>query len=134
MVRHLAGERFGEGVSKWLVIQFAERRSAIRCATGANQGIGKAIARAFAAEGAKLVICARNLAKLGATAAELRGDGADVLATPADVSDEAAAALFKAAMEAYGAVDILVNNAGAFDGGRLDRLTLEGGTTSSAPA
>ena len=95
--------------------------------TGANQGIGKAIARAFAAEGAKLVICARNVAKLESTAAELRTDGADLLAVPADVSDEAAvAALFKAAIEAYGAVDILVNNAGAFDSGRLDELTLEG--------
>lgn len=95
--------------------------------TGANQGIGKAIARAFASEGAKLVICARNVAKLQVTAAELRADGADVLATPADVSSEAAVvALFKAAMETYGAVDILVNNAGAFDGGRLDQLTLEG--------
>lgn len=94
--------------------------------TGANQGIGKAIAHAFAAEGAKLVICARSVARLEATAAELREEGADVLAKPADVSDEAAvAALFKAAMESYGAVDILVNNAGAFDGGRLDRLTME---------
>ena len=95
--------------------------------TGANQGIGKAIARAFVAEQAKLVICARNVPKLEATVAELRAEGGDVLAMPADVSDEAAVTeLFKATMETYGAVHILVNNAGAFDGGRLDQLTLEG--------
>ena len=94
--------------------------------TGANQGIGKAIARAFAGEGAKIVICARNVQKLAATEAELRASGADVLALPTDVTDEAAvAALFKAAMETWGAVDLLVNSAGAFDSGRLDQLTLE---------
>ena len=94
--------------------------------TGANQGIGKAIARAFAAEGAKLVICARNAQKLAATDAELRASGAEVLALPTDVTDEAAVTvLFKAAMETYGAVHILVNNAGAFDSGRLDELTLQ---------
>ena len=94
--------------------------------TGANQGIGKAIAKAFAEEGAALVICARSVLKLAATEAELKEQGAEVLARPTDVTDEAAVAgLFKAAMETYGAIHILVNNAGAFDGGRLDQLTLD---------
>ncbi len=55
--------------------------------TGGNQGIGKSIAKQFAAEGANLAIAARNADKLEAAANELREQGADVLAQPTDVSD-----------------------------------------------
>jgi NAD(P)-dependent dehydrogenase (short-subunit alcohol dehydrogenase family) len=93
--------------------------------TGANQGIGKGIARACAAQGAKLALCARNAAKLDATARELEAAGAEVLARPVDVTDERAVGdFFDAVVERFGRVDILVNNAGAFDGGRIDELTL----------
>lgn len=93
--------------------------------TGANQGIGKAIAQALAAEGCKLALCARNATKLQVTAAELRQSGADVFSLPTDVSDEAAVeTFFRGVDETFGRVDLLVNNAGAFDGGRLDELTL----------
>jgi NAD(P)-dependent dehydrogenase (short-subunit alcohol dehydrogenase family) len=93
--------------------------------TGGNQGIGKGIARIFAAEGARLALCARNAEKLTATAEELRAAGADVLEQPVDVSNEAAVeSFFKAVADQFGRVDILVNNAGAFDGGRIDKLTL----------
>ncbi len=94
--------------------------------TGANQGIGKGIARALAKEGCRLAICARNAEKLTAAADELRGEGAEVLAVPMDVSKEADVVAFFGAIEKqYGRVDILVNNAGAFDGGRIDELTME---------
>jgi len=94
--------------------------------TGANQGIGKGIARAFAAEGCRLALCARNSEKLAATAAELRAAGAEVLARPTDVTDEAAVtALVDATVKQFGRIDILVNNAGAFDGGRIDRVSLD---------
>lgn len=94
--------------------------------TGANQGIGKGIARALAKEGCRLAICARNAEKLTAAADELRGEGAEVLAVPTDVSKEADVVAFFGAIEKqYGRVDILVNNAGAFDGGRIDELTME---------
>ncbi len=93
--------------------------------TGANQGIGKGIARALAKEGCRLAICARNTEKLEATADELRGAGAEVLAVVTDVSREmSVVALFEAIDKQYGRVDILVNNAGAFDGGRIDELTM----------
>jgi NAD(P)-dependent dehydrogenase (short-subunit alcohol dehydrogenase family) len=95
--------------------------------TGANQGIGKAIAKALASEGAKLVIAARNAEKLEAARAEFAADGIEVIAQPTDVSDEAAVkALFAAANEKFGRVDILVNNAGAFDGGPIDEVSLAG--------
>jgi NAD(P)-dependent dehydrogenase (short-subunit alcohol dehydrogenase family) len=94
--------------------------------TGANQGIGKGIARACAAEGAKLALCARNAAKLEQTARELEVAGAEVLARPVDVTDERGVeGFFEAVVKRFGRVDILVNNAGAFDGGRIDELTLE---------
>ena len=94
--------------------------------TGANQGIGKAIAKAFAQEGASLVLCARNADKLAGVADEFRAAGTEVLAQPCDVSSEAdVELLFAAVHERFGRVDLLVNNAGAFDGGPLDELSLE---------
>lgn len=93
--------------------------------TGANQGIGKAIAQALAAAGCKLALCARNATKLQATADELQKSGTDIFALPTDVTDEAAVEDFFGRIDArFGRVDILVNNAGAFDGGPLDQLTL----------
>src|SRR5579872_537482 len=93
--------------------------------TGANQGIGKGIAKACAVEGAKLALCARNAANLEMTARELSAAGADILTQPVDVTDEKAVdAFFEAVVKRFGRVDILVNNAGAFDGGRIDELTL----------
>ena len=94
--------------------------------TGANRGIGKAIAKSFAAEGASLVLCARNGDSLEVVAAELRSNGTDVLAQTCDVSNEhEVERLFDAANKRFGRIDILVNNAGAFDGGRLDEVSLE---------
>jgi NAD(P)-dependent dehydrogenase (short-subunit alcohol dehydrogenase family) len=94
--------------------------------TGANQGIGKGIAQACAAEGARLALCARNAVKLDQTARELAAAGADVFAQPVDVTSESAVEqFFDAIVRRFGQVDILVNNAGAFDGGRIDTVPLE---------
>lgn len=85
----------------------------IAIVTGGSSGIGKGIAQAFAREGAKLVIAARNREKLDATADELRSAGAVVLSVPTDVTQEAqVVALFERTMEEFGRLDILVNNAG----------------------
>jgi len=94
--------------------------------TGSNRGIGKGIARGLAAEGASLVLAARNAATLRQVAEELEQAGTPTLAIPTDVADEAQVErLFAQAMERFGRLDILVNNAGAFDGGPLDELTVE---------
>ena len=86
-------------------------RSAI--VTGASRGIGYAIAEAFAAEGARLTICARGAETLEAARARLAAGGADVVAVQADVMDAAdCARVVESAVEAYGGVDALVNNAG----------------------
>ena len=94
--------------------------------TGGGSGIGKGITRAFAREGCAVVIAARNAERLEAAAKELRAIGPDIVAVPTDVSDEEQVkALFEKTMARLGRLDILVNNAGAFDGGKLDELSLE---------
>jgi NAD(P)-dependent dehydrogenase (short-subunit alcohol dehydrogenase family) len=94
--------------------------------TGGGSGIGKGIARAFAREGATLVLASRRQQHLDAAAAELRAAGATVLVVPADVTDEAqVVALFDRMMREFGRLDILVNNSGVFDGGPIEELSLE---------
>ncbi len=81
--------------------------------TGASRGIGYAIAEAFAAEGARLTICARGAEALEAARERLAASGADVLTVQADVTDAAdCARIVDGAVEAYGGIDALVNNAG----------------------
>ncbi len=94
--------------------------------TGASSGIGRGIAEAFAAEGAKTVIVARRKNVLDEMAAAMRSAGGEVLAAPADVTKESeVAALFEKARAAYGRVDIVVNNAGVAAGRPIDEMTLE---------
>jgi 3-oxoacyl-[acyl-carrier protein] reductase len=79
-----------------------------------SQGIGKATALAFAAEGCKLAICARNCDALRRVAEQIEGrHGTEVLAQVADVSDPQAVKRFVAAVgERFGRIDICVTNAG----------------------
>jgi NAD(P)-dependent dehydrogenase (short-subunit alcohol dehydrogenase family) len=83
--------------------------------TGGSTGIGKGIARNFAAEGASVVICARGKERPEAAAKELaQATGSKVEAVVCDVGDEAQVqALFKRATDLFGRLDILVNNAGS---------------------
>lgn len=79
--------------------------------TGASEGIGAAIARRFAGEGARVVLAARSEEKLKALAEELGSERA--LAVPTDVTDaEQVKRLMARTREHYGGIDILVNNAG----------------------
>ena len=89
--------------------------------TGASRGIGRAIARAFAQEGAKLALCARSRKDLDALAGELSHEhGLDVLVVPADLSThDGVDDLVGAAMERFGQINVLVNNAGAIRMGGL---------------
>ena len=95
--------------------------------TGANRGIGRGIAEGFALEGAALILMARDITLLTQTAELLTQQGADVLAIPADVSDEKQVQdVFRQGLERFGHLDILVNNAGIFNGGGpLDQISIE---------
>ena len=94
--------------------------------TGGGRGIGKGIARAFAKEGATLVLAARQLDHLNATAEEMRGYGVPAHVIQTDVtSEEQVINLFQRTLADHGKLDILVNNSGVFDGGPIDELSLE---------
>lgn len=86
--------------------------------TGSSRGIGLATAKAFAAEGCRIILSARSAEPLHNAAAVLRAAGAEVLAHAAGVGDPAeAAGLIDAAVAAYGGIDVLVNNVGGGGGG-----------------
>lgn len=82
--------------------------------TGGGAGIGRGIALAMAAEGAKIAICGRRKDILVETAARIQEKGGKVLALPADVTRQQDIEIFVQHVVAqWGRVDILVNNAGA---------------------
>lgn len=93
-----------------------EGRNAI--ITGASQGLGLEIARAYVREGATVLLCARERERLDSVVDELRAsarDGQQVIARAADVSQESDARdLVERAVAQFGRVDILVNNAGVY--------------------
>ncbi len=81
--------------------------------TGASRGLGRALALAYAGEGAKLVINARSEGSLKPVAEEAQGAGAEVLAVPANVASAAdVEGLIQATVGRFGRIDVLVNNAG----------------------
>lgn len=93
----------------------------------ASKGLGRSIADELAAEGCKVVICARNAAELNAAAADIANrHGAEVLPVVADVSNSAGInALFNAATGKFGSPDIVVTNAGGPPSGRFEDIPLE---------
>ncbi|MCC6778156.1 MAG: SDR family oxidoreductase [Hyphomicrobiales bacterium] len=94
--------------------------------TGASKGVGKAVARAFAREGAHVVIAARNRSDLEAVAREVAADGGTATAVPTDITVEREIiALFETTRRQLGRLDILVNNAGITVHLPTDQLPLE---------
>ena len=90
-------------------------RDQVAVVTGASSGIGLAIARALAAEGARLVLGARSQPKLDAAAAAL---GEAAIAVRTDVTSTADVdALIGTAIGRHGRIDILIANAGVYTGG-----------------
>jgi NAD(P)-dependent dehydrogenase (short-subunit alcohol dehydrogenase family) len=82
--------------------------------TGASSGIGRATAKLFAREGARLVVSGRRRSALAALIAEIEAEGGEAFAIDGDVRDEAhAQALVDAAIETFGGLDIAFNNAGS---------------------
>jgi NAD(P)-dependent dehydrogenase (short-subunit alcohol dehydrogenase family) len=81
--------------------------------TGASQGLGKALALAFAKEGARVVVNARSEESIRPVAEEIEGTGAEVLAVAADVSKSAdVERMIDETVGRFGRIDVLVNNAG----------------------
>jgi len=95
--------------------------------TGASKGIGRETARLLAQEGCRVVITARDGARLDAAAEDLRSEtGGEILAVAGDMSrPEDVERARDAAIETFGQIDILVTCAGSSPGGLLEELTEE---------
>ena len=87
-----------------------DRRAII---TGGGRGIGRAIARRFAQEGATVLVAARTASEVNAVAEEIRTAGGKAARVAADVSrQDGCERVYRTALEEFGGVDLLVNNAG----------------------
>jgi 3-oxoacyl-[acyl-carrier protein] reductase len=94
--------------------------------TGASQGIGEAVARQLAAQGARLVLAARGIARLEALAHDLSASGAAAAAFALDLSrPEEIPERLKALPDGFGDIDVLVNNAGITADNLVLRMSLE---------
>tara|TARA_R110001583_G_scaffold41891_1_gene133108 strand:+ start:3353 stop:4099 length:747 start_codon:yes stop_codon:yes gene_type:complete len=95
--------------------------------TGASKGIGAAIAKHLAAEGASVIVnYSTNLSAAEKVVAEILSQGGNAIAVQADVSKKIDIdRLFSASKSAYGAIDILVNNAGIYNAAHIEEITEE---------
>lgn len=101
-----------------------EGKSAV--VTGAGQGIGAAIARLFAGEGARLVLADLRSGPAGDMADEITAGGGEAMFVQADVtSDSDCKRMIDTAVDRYGSLDILVNNAGIAGKGTVTEVTEE---------
>ncbi len=100
-----------------------ELKGRVVLVTGAGRGIGRAVALAFAFEGAKVALVGRTKKSLADVAKELKELGAPSAVLPGDVSDEGVVSRVVAAAEQQlGPVDVLVNNAGVFVAAPVEKM------------
>ena len=94
--------------------------------TGGSRGLGLVMAREFAREGARLVLCARDEEELQQAQSDIKNRGADVMAVPCDITDKQSVDDMVAAVNSrFGGVDVLVNNAGVIQVGPIEVMTIE---------
>jgi len=104
----------------------ADPRGRVALVTGASSGIGAATARAFAAAGLRVALCARRKDRLEQLAAELTTQGAEATVHAVDVTDALAVrAMVDEVAARWGRLDVLVNNAGRGFAATLEQTTAE---------
>jgi NAD(P)-dependent dehydrogenase (short-subunit alcohol dehydrogenase family) len=109
-----------------VVARIRERdlRGKVVLITGGSRGLGLAMGRAFADEGCRVALCARDEAELERARLDLAARGANVLATLCDVTVRSEVEAWVNGVERhFGAIDILVNNAGMISVGPVDTVT-----------
>ncbi len=99
----------------------------------ASRGLGRAVAEELAAEGALLIICARNQERLKETANHIeQTEGISVIAVKADLSiAEDVSRVVNSGLEKFGQIDILVTNAGGPPAGQFESLSREAWDTAT---
>lgn len=136
-VRGMNGTKKNRGWMLWALIvslaagyQLLQHKKAslqgqVVLVTGGSRGLGLAIAQAFAHQGARLAICARDEQELERARQQLAENGAAVLALSGDVTQrEQAQQLVQQVTAHYGRIDVLVNNAGVITVGPFQAQTL----------
>jgi short-subunit dehydrogenase len=94
--------------------------------TGSSRGLGLAMAREFAREGARIVLCARDAEELDRARQDVERHGTEVAAFQCDITDrQQVQQLVDGATERFGRIDVLVNNAGIISVGPLANQTIE---------
>lgn len=92
--------------------------------TGGSRGLGLALAREFALEGARIALCARDHDELERAKRDLVGQGADVFTMPCDLRDRKQIEDTVLAVQMhFGTIDVLVNNAGIIQVGPMETMT-----------
>jgi NAD(P)-dependent dehydrogenase (short-subunit alcohol dehydrogenase family) len=118
------------GVTLWAATRLRARRAFdLRgrsvLITGGSRGLGLALAREFAAQGARLAICGRDSESLERARVSLERFGADLIAVPCDVTDRSSvASMLEEVHQKLGPVDVLVNNAGVIEVGPAETMSL----------
>lgn len=94
--------------------------------TGGGTGIGRAIALAFAREGAKVAVAGRRMEKIEESARDIRSDGGEALAIGCDVSNAGdAKRAVRETVERFGRLNVLVNNAGILSVSTIEQIDEE---------
>ncbi|HKC72116.1 MAG TPA: SDR family NAD(P)-dependent oxidoreductase [Terriglobales bacterium] len=119
----------GVGLAGWKLYQRVRSGESVAgrvvLITGSSRGLGLALAEEFAAQGARLIICARDQRELEIARDRLAAHGAEVLAVTCDVTvQDDVQSLVNEATARFGHIDVLVNNAGVIQVGPLEAQTL----------
>jgi short-subunit dehydrogenase len=94
--------------------------------TGGSRGLGLVMAREFAREGARLVLCARDETELQRARTDIESFGGEVMTVPCDVTNkQSVTEMIERVNSRFGGVDVLVNNAGVIQVGPIEVMTPE---------
>ncbi len=94
--------------------------------TGGSRGLGLVMAREFAREGARLVLCARDTQELRRARVDVEKLGAEVMTVPCDVTNsQSVGEMITAVNNRFASIDVLINNAGIIQVGPLEVMTMQ---------
>src|SRR5689334_1478188 len=117
---------FALGRLVWRKMKEYDLRGKTVLVTGGSRGLGLVLAREFAANGARLAICARDAEELAQAGDDLQNRGADVMAVKCDVTNMTEVEdMMSRIRQRFGKIDVLVNNAGMIQVGPLEVMNRE---------